>query len=59
MRSARINQRWCGNITYIPTWEDWFYLLATVIGIAPSRFVGFAVADHQRTDQVIRPCTGF
>ena len=31
--AATINQRWCGDITYIATWQGWLYL-ATVIGIA-------------------------
>jgi HTH-like domain len=24
--ASRINQRWCGDITYIATWEGWLYL---------------------------------
>jgi putative transposase len=28
--TTAINTRWCGDITYIPTWEGWLYL-ATVI----------------------------
>jgi hypothetical protein len=24
--AARINQRWCGDITYLATWEGWLYL---------------------------------
>ncbi len=49
--AARINTRWCGDITYIPTWEGWLYL-ATVIDIASRRVVGFAMADHMRTELV-------
>ena len=49
--AARINQRWCGDITYITTWEGWLYL-ATVIDIASRRVVGWAMADHLRTDLV-------
>ncbi len=48
---GQINTRWCGDITYIPTWEGWLYL-ATVIDIASRRVVGFAMADHMRTDLV-------
>ena len=48
---AKINARWCGDITYIPTWEGWLYL-ATVIDIASRRVVGFAMADHMRTELV-------
>jgi transposase InsO family protein len=33
--ASKINQRWCGDITYIVTWEGWLYL-ATVIDIAPA-----------------------
>jgi putative transposase len=49
--AARINSRWCGDITYVPTWEGWLYL-ATVIDIASRRVVGFAMADHLRTELV-------
>ena len=37
------------DITYIATWEGWLYL-ATVIDIASRRVVGFAIADHLRTE---------
>jgi len=43
--------RYCGDITYIPTWEGWAYL-ATVIDLASRRVVGWAVADHMRTELV-------
>lgn len=49
--AARVNTRWCGDITYIPTWEGWLYL-ATVIDIASRRVVGYAIADHLRTELV-------
>jgi transposase InsO family protein len=49
--AARVDARWCGDITYIPTWEGWLYL-ATVIDIASRRVVGFAMADHLRTELV-------
>jgi putative transposase len=45
------NARWCGDITYVPTWQGWLYL-ATVIDIASRRVVGFAMADHLRTELV-------
>ena len=51
MDAARINQRWCGDITYLATWEGWLYL-ATVIDIASRRVVGFALTDHLRTELV-------
>lgn len=49
--AARINTRWCGDITFIPTWEGWLYL-ASVIDIASRRVVGFAMADHMRTELI-------
>jgi transposase InsO family protein len=49
--AAKVNTRWCGDITYIATWEGWLYL-ATVIDIASRRVVGFALADHLRTELV-------
>jgi len=51
--SARdIDTRWCGDITYINTWEGWLYL-ATVIDLGSRRVVGWATADHLRTDLVV------
>jgi transposase InsO family protein len=49
--AAKLNARWCGDITYIGTWEGWLYL-ATVIDIASRRVVGYAIADHLRTELV-------
>ena len=51
VNAAAVNTRWCGDITYIPTWEGWLYL-ATVIDIASRRIVGFAMAEHLRTELV-------
>jgi putative transposase len=48
---AAVNTRWCGDITYLPTWEGWLYL-ATVIDIASRRIVGFALAEHLRSELV-------
>jgi len=47
--ASKINTRWCGDITYVATWEGWLYL-ATVIDIASRRVAGFAMADHLRTE---------
>ena len=46
-----LNQAWCGDITYVRTWEGWLYL-ATVIDIASRRVVGWAMADHMRSTLV-------
>jgi transposase InsO family protein len=40
-----VNTRWCGDITYINTWQGWLYL-ATVIDIASRKVVGWATANH-------------
>jgi putative transposase len=40
-----------GDITYVHTWEGWVYL-ATVIDCYSKAVVGWAVADHMRTELV-------
>lgn len=40
-----------GDITYIPTWEGWLYL-ATVLDCFSKKVVGYAMADHLRTELV-------
>jgi transposase InsO family protein len=52
---AALDTRWCGD-TYIHTWQGWLYL-ATVIDLALRRVVGWAVADHLRTDLVAEALT--
>jgi putative transposase len=42
---------WVGDVTYIKTWTGWAFL-ATVIDCYSRKVVGFAVADHMRTDLV-------
>src|SRR5205814_3061176 len=49
--ASKLNTRWCGDITYLRTWEGWLFL-ATVIDIASRRVVGYAIADHLRTSLV-------
>lgn len=48
---VELNRRYVGDITYIATWEGWAYL-ATVIDLASRRVVGWALADHMRTELV-------
>jgi putative transposase len=43
---------WVGDVTYIKTWTGWAFL-ATVIDCYSRRVVGFAIADHLRTDLII------
>jgi putative transposase len=49
--SWELDRAWCGDITYVRTWEGWAYL-ATVIDVASRRVVGWALADHMETDLV-------
>jgi putative transposase len=46
-----VNQRWCGDITYVKTWQGWAYL-ATVIDLHSRAVVGWAIAEHLRTELV-------
>jgi putative transposase len=46
-----IDRRYVGDITYLATWEGWAYL-ATVIDLASRRVVGWALADHMRSELV-------
>ena len=40
-----------GDITYIPTWEGFVYL-ATVLDCFSKKVIGYAMADHMRTELV-------
>jgi transposase InsO family protein len=40
-----------GDITYVPTWRGWAYL-ATVVDCHTKACIGWAIADHMRTDLV-------
>jgi len=44
-------ERACGDITYVATDEGWLFL-ADVCDIGSRRIVGFAMADHMRTELV-------
>lgn len=45
------NEKWCGDVTYVKTWDGWAYV-ATVIDLYSRAIVGYAVADHMRTSLV-------
>ncbi len=49
--SGVLNAVWVGDITYLRTWQGWLYL-ATVIDAHSRRVIGWAIADHMRTDLV-------
>jgi transposase InsO family protein len=44
-------EKMIGDITYISTWEGWLYL-ATVIDCYSKKVIGYAMADHMRTDLI-------
>lgn len=46
------NKIWAVDITYIRTWEGWLYL-AVVIDLFSRRVIGWAMANHLRTDLAI------
>jgi len=47
-----INRLWAADITYIRTWEGWLYL-ASVMDCHSRRIVGWAIADHLRSELVV------
>jgi putative transposase len=49
--AAAPNRLWVADITYLRTWEGWLYLVA-VQDIFSRRIVGWAMADHMRTELV-------
>lgn len=48
---GRTDVVWCGDITYISTGEGWLYL-ASVLDLGSRRLLGYAMADHMRTELV-------
>jgi len=55
--APQVNQRYVGDITYLPVGERGFLYLATVIDLHSRRLAGWAIADHMRTDLVIDALT--
>jgi hypothetical protein len=51
--APKVNQRYVGDITYLPVGERGFLYLATVIDLHSRRLAGWAIADHMRTDLVV------
>ncbi|MEU8404317.1 IS3 family transposase [Nonomuraea sp. NPDC048892] len=45
------NRVWTADITYVPTWQGFVYL-AVVLDVFSRRIVGWAIADHMRTELV-------
>jgi transposase InsO family protein len=49
--AGRPDEKWCGDVTYVKTWDGWAYL-ATVIELHSRKVIGWAVAAHMRTSLV-------
>jgi putative transposase len=47
--AQRPNQKWCCDITYVPTQEGFLYL-AAVMDLYSRKIVGWSMADHLRTE---------
>lgn len=50
--AAKPNVLWSADITYVPTWAGFLYL-AVVLDVFSRRIIGWAMADHLRTDLVV------
>ena len=50
--AAKPNVKWTADITYVPTWMGFLYL-AVVLDVFSRRIVGWAMADHLRTELVV------
>lgn len=50
--ATALDQRWCGDITYLRVGAGWLFL-ATVIDIATRRLIGWSINTHMRTGLVI------
>ena len=51
--AVAVNERYVGDITYLPVGERGFLYLATVIDLHSRRLAGWAIADHMRSELVI------
>ena len=49
--AAAPDRLWVADITYLRTWEGWLYL-AAIQDVYSRRIVGWAMADHMRTELV-------
>jgi putative transposase len=46
------NAKWTADITYVPTWSGFLYL-AVVLDVFSRRIIGWAMAEHLRTELVL------
>ena len=49
---GRADERWAGDITYVPTRQGWLYL-AAVLDLGTRKIVGWAMASHMKTNLVL------
>ncbi|MFF1594607.1 IS3 family transposase [Streptomyces sp. NPDC058286] len=54
--AARLDEKWCGDITYVQVGGAWLYL-ACVIDICSRRVLGYSMASHMRAELVIDALT--
>jgi putative transposase len=50
--ASRPNVLWTADITFVPTWAGFLYL-AVVLDVFSRRVIGWAMADHLRTELVL------
>ncbi|MFD0492773.1 IS3 family transposase [Streptomyces rhizosphaericus] len=50
--ARQLNEKWCGDITYVQVGGAWLYL-ACVIDICSRRVLGWSMASHMRAELVI------
>jgi transposase InsO family protein len=50
--ATTLDEKWCGDITYIQVGSSWLYL-ASVIDIRSRRVLGWSMAPHMRAELVI------
>jgi transposase InsO family protein len=54
--ASKPNELWVADATYIPTWEG-FLFLAVVLDVFSRRIVGWAMANHLRTEVMLDALT--
>lgn len=50
--AGQLNEKWCGDITYVQVGGAWMYL-ACVLDICSRRVLGYSMATHMRAELVI------
>jgi transposase InsO family protein len=48
-----VNQRWVGDITYVPLWDGHFLYLALLMDLFSRRIVGWDLQDHLQEPLVL------